>query len=77
MKHRTLLFRIAVLTLAYLLISFSVYAATTLIFQPSNLHPDYWELTIFDVVAQIICLTAYTIMLIYQLTQYHRHKTKK
>ena len=74
MQMRMLIFRVAVLTLAYLLAASITVVGTTLAFQPRNIHPDYWHLNAYDLAGQMICLVIYSLAVLIQVYRYNKKR---
>ena len=51
--------RLFVATFVYLVLAFVCLIATTVIFQPSDVHPDHWEISVYDYVAQAALFVLY------------------
>jgi len=51
--------RLIVATFVYLILAFLCLIATTVIFQPSDVHPDHWKTSVYDYAAQVALLVLY------------------
>jgi len=68
-----LLGRMLVITVAFALLFFIAELATALVFQ-NSVHPDYWTITVYDIVAAVLIVIAYiavVIRVVYKFLRTH------